>query len=295
MFRHLIYRPDKSFIPNVVAGLVIFIAMLFCLLICFMMYSFGLVKNNTIDTSENEMTIYANSMEHNLNTVDKDLETLMSDPSNLYALSNDNEAVRYYSAIKLQGMLNERMLVNQSASALLILDETHDTHLTVYDTRMELQDKNFIQNYLKETIHTNCYPKNGMWQCVTFGKKAFFIEIYHFESAVLAGVIDCDSFLAMFNEMERDENSQVILSSPQGEELGNGHGNQWIKLNGPIHNKPKIKYINSKYLMVNLYFEKGNVYLSKIIKTSKIGFHFYFYIPVRCLVNGIYSLFYNLS
>ncbi len=267
-----INKYKNSLVFKFVLGMASATLVFFSMLIISNIYSLSVIRNNIINSAENEMKIHMRDINNSFSNAIDDLNEIALNYSTLSDLTKNDESQRYFASIKLSDILSERMNISKTTDILSIYNPDSDMMLLSCSNRISLKEKLSVSDALKKGLINSDHSVGALWMPVKIGEKTYFFKGYSFSGVIIASFIKADTLMSLAKIRDFSADEQIVLTDNSGNFLA-GVGNiSFPDITYPLDNDSKTQSLLGKYLVVSVNVNSGNARLSTIIKETSIFF-----------------------
>ncbi|PJI07575.1 MULTISPECIES: sensor histidine kinase [Clostridium] len=263
------YKNSLVFKAALAATIVMLILML--TLIINNIYSFYVVRTNTINSSQNELKIYINDINNSFNGTLNDLNEIASNVGEILDIGSENESLRYFSQEKLQDILTERISNNKYAHAFVIYNIEHNILLSSYNKELSYLDKLELSESIKSNLYKRKYTLEDLWAPIKINDKIVFFKAYNFSGNIIAAFISSDTLMKFVNKSDSNIRQQIVLSDKKGNPLIKSGNASFSNINYPLPvNKNSISSSGRQYIINSYNIETSYARLFSIIEEKNL-------------------------
>lgn len=263
-------RYKDSLVFKITIGTAAVIAILFSVLIISNLYSLNVVKSNMINSSLNELKIYTKDMDNSFNNGERDLNEIFLSLDDMSRLRSDNESIRYFASIKLNGILSDKISSINNTDAYIIYDSVHDTYLAAFSNRVIGINKLLMKDYIKLKSSNLKYSLKSLWIPLKINNAAYMLKMYRFSSTFIGAFIKADSLMT-YIDSSSGANGQFVLTDKYGNKLASMGNKIFSDLHYPLpNNKIIVNKLDKQYIMTTVNLKSGYARLSYIVKEKSV-------------------------
>ncbi|MFC4302142.1 histidine kinase [Cohnella boryungensis] len=224
--------------------LTIIVAILFTILVLSNVYSLEVVRNNTLDSARNTLSLYQANIRNYLNNFSKDLTEIFE--NNVDAASDFeqlNESARYFRAIQLKKALTAKMSGNDASDGLFIR-LPGDTLLAQISSRINSNEKLALIDYIaQQEWAPDPEGKADEWTVLSIQGIHYLFKYMTYAEMTFGTFVNADTLLDMVNRGGNDRNIYV-LSDREGRILTlNQASPEFIESMDELRNEYRGRYL----------------------------------------------------
>jgi sensor histidine kinase YesM len=260
----------NSLVLKFVLGMASATFVFFSMLIISNAYSLSVIRNNIVNSAENEMKIHMRDINNSFSNALDDLNEIALNYSILSELKNNDESKRYFASIKLSDVLSERINISKTTDILSVYSVDYDMLLLSCSNRISLKEKLSVSDAFKKEFKNWEDSVGALWTPTKIGDKTYFFKVYNFSGIIIASFIKADTLMSLAKIRDFSADEQIVLTDDSGNFLAGVGNTSFPDINYPLDNKAKIKSLLGKYLMVSVDVNSGHARLSTIIKETSV-------------------------
>lgn len=215
-------------------------------------YSFYVVRTNTTSSAENELKIYINDMNNCFNSTLKDLNEIASNTDAILEMDSISESLRYFSQVKLQGIIDERIKNNKYADAFMICDMKSGVLLSNYNTSISYSDRFAINDVAQNELYKRKYTLEDLWTPIKINNKIYFFKAYNFSGNIIVAFINSNTIMSFVRRAASNIHQQIVLTDKKGNPLIKSGNTNFTNINYPLpKNKLNINNAGKEYIVTS--------------------------------------------
>lgn len=264
-----VYR--NSLVFKVILATTIVMSILFATLIISNVYSFYVVRTNTINSAQNELRIYINDINNSFNSTLSDLDGIASNVGEILDIGSDNESLRYFSQKKVQDVLTERMSNNKYAYAFIVYNVQNKFFLSSYNKELSYFDKSALNDVIQNDLYKRRYTLTDLWMPIKVNNKVVFFKAYNFSGNIIAAFIDSKTLMNFVGKLNSNIQEQIVLGDEKGNALTKAGNSNFSNITYPLQQyKHNISNMGRQYIITSSDIETSNARLYSIIEERNL-------------------------
>lgn len=215
-------------------------------------YSFYVVRTNTVSSAENELKIYINDMNNCFNSTLNDLNAIAANTDAILEMNSISESLQYFSRIKMQGIIDERIKNNKYADAFMICDMKSGILLSNYNTGVSYSDRFALNDVAQNELYKRNYTLEDLWTPIKINNKIYFFKAYNFSGNIIVAFINSNTIMSFVRKYNSSIHQQIVLTDKKGNPLIKSGNTNFTNINYPLSkNKHNINGTGREYIVTS--------------------------------------------
>jgi len=264
-----VYR--NSLVIKAILATTIVMSILFATLIISNVYSFYVVRTNTINSAQNELRIYINDINNSFNSTLSDLDEISSNVGEILDIGSDNESLRYFSQKKVQDVLTERMSNNKYAYAFIVYNVQNKFFLSSYNKELSYFDKSALNDVIQNDLYKRRYTLTDLWTPIKVNNKVVFFKAYNFSGNIIVAFINSRTLMNFVGKLNSNIQEQIVLVNEKGNALTKSGNSNFSNITYPLPQyKHNINNMGRQYIITSSDIETSYARLYSIIEEKNL-------------------------
>jgi len=267
-------QKKKSFVKQIVKYLLILTALIITVLGVFLFSSYTILNHEIKDSSEAFLTIYSNEFSNTLSKMYGYIINITTQGEDLAKITSSSENKRELASISLHNYMQDLILKNEVANAIVVSDNKYSVCLDAIKTGLDSDKKDKLREFSTNAI-TNSEIKNNEWGFLKLDQEIYIYIMLKNENRTIA-IYNSTNELMNYLSTKDNGNRSIILVNQNGE-IGKLWGNETadIKKGANISDINQDNYyVTSKSVVegqLSIYCFTGKSGMFKQIDTSMMA------------------------
>lgn len=195
-----------SIVKKMMIQMTLILVILLSTLILSNLYSLKVVRSHVVESSENTLAVYINSIQNRLESTSKDLlEVFDENIDSMVSLSKADENRRVLESIRLQGELSSKLSNREAADGLFIRSTENKFFLATYSNRVQSREALRVSSYLEDMgERQQIVTESDEWSAVQWGDHFYLIKVIDYSGVVFGTFVKTDTLLSPFKKSSND-------------------------------------------------------------------------------------------
>ncbi len=208
-------RKKHSLIQRLITMLSLLIGVLVIVLLATYLYSLRIVQTNTVNLSQNAVSIYVNDMNNSLINMSRTLDELAFNTIKLSDLSSTEETQRYFISVNLLNILNAKINYGTDADAYFIKNTGSSLVLTSFSNRISGISTAQVNDYLRKHNLFSAMPQQNHWAPVAIAGSWYYLKYYCIDGNDIGVLVSTDTLMSYVRQTA-GEYGNYVLTDGQG-------------------------------------------------------------------------------
>ena len=230
-------QDKKSFVKQIIKYLLMLTALLITVLGVFLFSSYTILNHEIKDSSEAFLTIYSNEFDNTLSKMYSYIINITTQGEDLAKIASNSEKERKLSSISLHNYMQDLILKNEVATAIVVSDNKYNVCLDAIKAGLNSAKKERLREFSVNAISNNEINSNE-WGFFKLDQEIFIYIMLKTENRTIAIYNSTNNLLKNLSSVD-NANRSIILVNNNGE-IGKIWGNE----TADIKNGTNISDIN---------------------------------------------------
>lgn len=261
----------ESLVYKITASLTIIIAILVIVLILSNIYSLKVVKSNTINACQNQLSIYMSSIKSNFTEVSRDInEISVRFIENVVNYGNENELNQYLLATELRDVLTTKIITSNSKDGLFVLKPEDGLSLVQFSNRILAGERAHLTDLFNSKSVFDDINTNGRWSIIKIHEHNYIVKSFMVYDFLIGAIIKADSLL-LHIEMDPYYETMYVVTDNSGEIISKTFSSSILPEQRLILNeKTREEEFQDKYIIISTDIPEIDGKLSCIIESKNV-------------------------